>query len=121
MSKTLPGYGLRWFTEELCAYYLCEKFLEKVFMYEYAVKCVKRRILVARRRRDLAEGEARDAFDAVHQTSDWPGAEWGIFNTWKEVFGFSAPPYWYDYSPESVIGLVAIQRKFAELWKARRQ
>lgn len=109
-----PGYGLCWFTEELDVGYLCEKFLEKTFVSEYAVSYLKDRVLDARRERRMNAEVARRAWNEADAVA--LGDEDSLYDVWSSVFGYGDPPCWNIYPSEAVIGLVAIQRKFSELY-----
>lgn len=113
------GYGLPWFVQDLDPDYLAEKFLRKRFVFDVAEEEFRERVAAGVEDGDMTEELAEAALD-----------DWGIVNpddvfeagdVCAKYFGQDALEgfgYWYD--PVEMKLLVATQRQFAGLYRARR-
>ena len=111
------GYGLLWFIEDLAPDDLCEKFLAETFVFEYAVSFLKEYVLNAVRAGRITHDDARRAWDEANAVVI--EEEEALYDIWSSVFGYGNSPCWRTYPPYAMVSLVAIQRKFRELYRAR--
>jgi hypothetical protein len=112
------GYGLNWFRGELGGEYLCEKFLERKFVSQYASEEIRREILRQRYEREIDFEKARDLWDIADMPDDFTGPVIA-YDFWTQDLsqeGSDCPGYGFE--PREAGWLCAIQQKFAELYQA---
>ncbi len=108
------GYGLHWFTGNLGTDYLCSKFLEKSWVSERAV---------ARLRDDAAEAEDDERKAGLNEiAADIDVGDIGQNEMMEALADLDIHDETYeigmDYDPGRAGLLIAIQRRFAELFDA---
>lgn len=113
------GYGREWFSGQLSEGYLCEKFLSRCFVPEYAELGLRREILRQRRELLLSKEEARELWRFVHVSTDFTGQQ-DTYDFWTtDLHNLDTEDCpGYGYEPAEAGWLCAIQQKFAELYWA---
>jgi hypothetical protein len=119
------GYGEGWFGSHKSPSYLCEKFLQKEFVPEYAIECYNRAL--AERVQEAIDAATEEGVEYAHRKAHSEAARWikdyadeldakSFYDQWWEVFGDTPDGAGYGYNPSDAGWLCAIQEKFAELF-----
>ncbi len=120
-SVSALGYGLGWFAKPLDPCYLCSKFLDSMkWTREVAVEQLRDPSSYWREERSPGILEQLDELAIYVDSGDY-GPEM-IYDTLNDL-GFETSDHLpgYGYDPNEATRLVAIQRKFAQLWAARKR
>jgi hypothetical protein len=116
-------YGLEWFSGRLGAGYLAEKFLSDVFTKERAVLKAKNWLLHTPEdeQADWGEGWSQFYQSIIRQQDDIYGPDTIIrlADDAGVILDDGCPGYGYDIGDQA--DLVAIQRKFSELYRKHRE
>jgi hypothetical protein len=108
------NYGCDWFAGQLSSAYLCEKFLQHKWVKEVAVECLTDPESYLREGRDSQTIEELNRL-AGYVDGGAIGGE-GVHDRLTDLgIDVETTPGW-AYDPDEAASLVAIQRKFAELW-----
>lgn len=114
-SVSALGYGLEWFKNEMSEGYLCEKFLEKKFVPELALRDLRDPDGLIR---SDATPEQLEALDRIARTiHDYDGSLLAHELLFAGFDICDGVPGW-GYHPGEAGWLCAIQRKFRELYLA---
>ena len=110
-SVSSIGYSLAWFLGELSPDYLCEKFLRREFVPDYA----REELLDPNGywREDQPQ-DILDKLDEIAKEIDCNGSDW-LYNELMDLDFCLDGGIGYDYAPQKKAALCVIQQKFKEL------
>lgn len=115
------GYGLGWFSGYLSEDYLCEKFLQKQWVAEYAAEELEEEL---KNPEDYAIDEKmieplKNIISQLGEVIETGTQLWEALDDIDYCID-DGPPGW-GYGPVEAMALCSVQQKFAELYKLRKK
>lgn len=113
------GYGLDWFASNLSTDYLCSKFFAKTWIPQRAIDRVRE--MAAERLEEYEDPKKQEALlEIAHDIDNHDIGQDGLICALGDIdIHDETYEIGMDYDPNKAGLLIAIQRRFAELWQAR--